>query len=272
MHRPLLAAVAFASTLTACSMVLTLQEAKEAMAESAETARVDAFTGSVVEVTTDFTLGQAVEDAAEELRAFLASQVPCSTVTREGATVSMDFGTLDDACVWNGRTYAGIASVTLVSAEAGRAEILHEWIGMTDGELSMDGSATVTWEAQTASRRVVHEVAWTNAAGDARTGSGDRTQTLIDRDQGIAAGIEVNGAQEWSGPAGDWKLDIDDVQMRGQDPVPQAGLYTLWLPNGKDASLAFTRLDEDTIEVVLTGGRQEHVWHVTAAGAEYQES
>ena len=258
--------------LTACSMVLTLQEAKDAMAESTETARVDAFSGSVTEITTDFTLGQAAEEAAEELRAFVQSQIPCSTVTREGTTVTMDFGTLDDACVWNGRTYAGVTSVTLVSAEPGHAEVLHEWVGMTDGELTMDGEATVTWDAEDASRHVVHEVAWTNAAGEARTGTGDRTQTLLDADQGISAGIEVNGSRAWTAPAGEWQLDIDGVQMRGQDPVPQAGTYTLWLPNGKDATLTFTRLDEGTIEVVLAGGQREHTWHVTAAGSEYQES
>ncbi|NOY27516.1 MAG: hypothetical protein GXP62_16760, partial [Oligoflexia bacterium] len=66
----------------------------------------------------------------------------------------------------------------------------------------------------------------------------------------------------------DWLLDIASVQMRGQDPVPQAGVYTLTTPAGKEATLSFTRLDEDTIQVVLGGGRKDIVWHVTAAGVE----
>lgn len=272
MTRRLFLAAAPLSLAVACFSSLTWQEASDALQESAETARVDAFTGSVVEVSTDFTLGQAAEDAAEELRAFVASQIPCSTVTREGLTVTMDFGSLDDSCLWNGRTYAGVAAVTLVSAEDGRAEVRHEWLGMTDGELTMDGSATVTWDGAASSRRVVHEIAWTNGEGDERIGSGDRLQTLIDPDQGIAAGIEVNGSREWSAPSGDWLLDIASVEMRPQDPVPQAGSYTLTIPTGKQATLAFARLDDDTIEVVLSGGREDHIWHVTALGSEYQES
>lgn len=258
--------------LTGCLETLTWREAADALDEAVASARVTGFSSGVVEITTDFTLGQAVEDAAEELRGFLESQVPCSTVTREGATVTMDFGTLDDACVWNGRTYAGVASVTLASVEAGRAEVVHEWVGMTDGLFTLDGGATVTWDAQAGTRTVQHEARWTDPEGVERTGAGDRVQSLLDPAAGVAGGILIVGEHTWSGPAGDWLLDVDAVEARPQDPVPQAGAYVLTLPSGKVATLSFARLDEDTIEVVLAGAREDHVWHVTATGAEYQES
>lgn len=257
--------------LTGCFETLTWREAADAMEEAAAFGRMETFTGGVVEITTDFTLGQAAEDAAEELRGFLQSQVPCSTVTREGATVTMDFGTLEDDGVWNGRTYAGVAAVTLASVEAGRAELVHDWTGMTDGFITMDGGATVVWDAQAGTRTVQHELTWTDEEGVERIGAGERVQRLLDESAGVQGGIRIDGERTWSGPAGDWLLDIEAVEARPQDPVPQAGAYVLTLPSGKVATLAFARVDEDTIEVVLSGSRQDHVWHVTSVGVEYQE-
>lgn len=270
--RPVPIAVALALPLTGCFETLTWREASDAMVEAAAAGRVSTFTSGVVEMTTDFTLGQAAEDAAQELADFVQSQIPCSTVTREGTTVTMDFGELGDLCVWNGRTYAGVASVTLDSVEAGWAVVTHAWDGMTDGFVTMDGSATVTWDAEAGTRRVEHVFEWTDVDGSARTGTGDRLQSLLDEDQGLSGGILIDGERGWSGPAGDWLLDIDMVQARPQDPVPQAGAYVLTLPSGKVATLSFSRIDEDTIEVVLSGAREDHVWHVTSTGTEYQES
>ncbi len=262
-----------AMLLTSCdALPMTWAEVSAALEESQTTARVDGFTSGIVEISTDFTMGQAVEDAAEELRAFLESQVPCSTVTRSNLTVTMDFGTLDDDCVWNGRTYAGVSQISLAELTDTTATIEHAWIGMTDGEITMDGGATVTWDADQASRHVTHEIVWTDAEGVERIGGGDRTQTLIDRDAGIEAGIVVQGSRDWATPDGDWVLSINDVEMRPQDPVPQDGEYQLANPKGKTATLTFARLDDDTIEVVLSGGREDHVWHVTSIGATYQES
>ncbi|MCB9779755.1 MAG: hypothetical protein H6742_14415 [Alphaproteobacteria bacterium] len=267
---PLLAAGALVP-LTGCfDQPLTWAEVQEALRQSQHTARIDAFTGQVVEISTDFTLGQAAQDAAEELRSFLESQVPCSTVTRDGLSVSMDFGTLDDQCVYNGRTYAGVTTITLVEVGEGSAVVQHDWDGMTDGEVVMDGGATVTWDADAGTRTVVHEIDWT-IDGEQYTGSGDRTQALLDPSAGLKGGIRIEGSREWEGPAGLWTLDIAGVEARPQDPVPQAGVYTLLTPNDKTATLTFRRIDDDTIEVVLAGGRQDHVWHVTALGAEYQD-
>jgi hypothetical protein len=39
-------------------------------------------------------------------------------------------------------------------------------------------------------------------------------------------GIEVKGNRHWTGNAGAWDVAITGVQMRPQDPVPQAGSFT----------------------------------------------
>jgi len=57
------------------------------------------------------------------------------------------------------------------------------------------------------------------------------------------------------------------VQMRAIDPVPQAGAYSLATPEGHDLGLSFMRLDDETIQVTMTGGRRDRVFEVTSAGA-----
>ncbi|MFN7142831.1 MAG: hypothetical protein ACK4YP_03580 [Myxococcota bacterium] len=246
--------------LLACDHTLTNAEAREALEEAVASAKAEAVTGGVVELATGVTLGAAVEDAAEELRAFAASQVPCSTVTRVGATVTIDFGALEDACTWNGHTYAGVATV-IVEANTDAVEVTHLWEGLTNGEVTVDGGATVTWSD--ASRRVVHDVTWTDGERTVQAG-GDRTQRLLDPDAGIAGGIVVDGERHWVTDGEGWDLAIEGVEMRGQDPVPQAGVYTVTTPAGKRAVLSFARLDDDTIEVTLTGTRRPQTFEVTS--------
>lgn len=247
--------------LFGCGEAMTRQEAAVALDEALASAQAEVVVGEVVEVSTAFTLGQAVEDAAEELRAWWASQAACAVVTREGATVVVDFGDLGDACTWEGRTWGGVYTLTVERAEADDVLVTHSWEAFTDGTLTVDGIAEVTWAADAGTRRVVHALDWTD--GDrAFTGSGDRTQALLDPEAGLAGGIVVSGERAWTSDAGDWRLDIDAVEMRGMDPVPQAGVYTLENPAGKSATLEFSRLDEDTIAVVLTSGRWSRTWEV----------
>ncbi|MFZ5475600.1 MAG: hypothetical protein ACOZNI_02395 [Myxococcota bacterium] len=253
-------------TLLGCGDTLTNAEAREALEEAVAAAKSEALTGEVVEITTDFTIGEAVEDAAEELRAFLASQVPCSTVTRDGNSVTVDFGTLDDACTYEGRTYAGVVTVT-IDRNDDEVVVQHDWEGLTDGEITVDGGATVTWTSvDTITRHVVHELTWTDGERTV-VASGDRTQALVDPEQGLAGGIRIDGERAWEGESGAWDLAIDGVQVRPQDPCPEAGVYTLTTPADKVATLTFERVDEDTIRATLTGTRRDLAWEITSAGA-----
>ena len=74
----------------------------------------------------------------------------------------------------------------------------------------------------------------------------------------------MNGERNWHGPRGDWHLDIEDVEIRGQDPVPQAGSYHLTTPRDKDLSATFERIDDDTIQVTLQGPTRKMVFRITS--------
>ena len=93
-----------------------------------------------------------------------------------------------------------------------------------------------------------------------------RALAALDPLLGLAGGVEIDGWRDWQGTRGEWHLDIDEVEVRGQDPVPQSGQYALTTPENKLVTLAFERLDEDTITVTLTSARRERVFEVTAAG------
>jgi len=244
---------------------LTYEEALEALEEAAVSAKGEAMTMGIIEISTEFTMGDAVEAAAQELYDFLVSQIDCSEVSLDGNTVTVDFGTLDDACVYSGYTYAGLWAITIESNDADGVQVTHQWTGLTNGDLSLDGSADVDWSAGATSRHVVHEVSWTDAE-HSLVASGDRTQSLLDPADGLDAGIVVDGSRQWTSETGDWLLDIDQVEMRGQDPVPQSGVYSLTTPVDKVLTLTFERLDDDTIKCTLEGTRRTWVFEVTSAG------
>jgi hypothetical protein len=262
--------VGLALIWAACTTNMTYREALEAMAASATSAKGEAMTQEIIEISTDFTIGEAVEDAAADLAAWLESQIECSTVTRAGHTVTVDFGTLADDCTYNGHTYAGQWAVSIHSNTEDEVYVEHAWTALTNGEVTLDGTADVTWSSAASSRRVVHDITWTDAE-DSVDVTGDKTQVLLDPAAGIEAGIVVNGSRDWTAATGTWSLEIDAVEMRGQDPVPQAGSYALTTPDAKLAELVFTRLDEDTIECVLSAGTKSWTFEVSSSGQVSEE-
>ena len=244
---------------------MTYREALEAVEQAAISGKGEALTGEIIEISTDFTLGQAAAEAAEELYLWLESQIPCSTVSLADHTVTVDFGDLADACTYNEHTYAGIWEIAIQAAEEGGVVVDHGWTGLTNGDVTLDGTAQVTWSGGDASRRVVHAVTWSDPERTVEA-SGDRLQTLIDPDLYLAGGIEIDGDRDWAVDGDDWHLDIDQVEMRGQDPVPQAGEYVLTTPADKTVTLAFERIDENTIRCTLTAPNKTWTFDVSRSG------
>lgn len=246
---------------------LSGDEARQALDETMASDRAMALTTETIEVTTSFTIGAGIEAAAEELRTFLDSQIPCSTVTLESNTLTVDYGSLGDQCVYHGKTYAGVHTITLVRNDLDSVEVSHSWQDMTDGTVTVSGAATVTWDATLLTRRVQHDLSWVGPGGQSVDASGDRLQRLVAPAQGIDGGVRIDGERQWVSDRGSWDLQIDGVEVRAQDPVPQLGTYTLTTANGKELALTFMRLDDDTIQVTMSGTRTERVFLVHRSGA-----
>ena len=251
---------------------MNLEEVKEALAMMLASAEGEDATTSTIEVTTDFTIGDAVEAAAEELRAFWASQAPCTEVTRDGATVTVDYGTLADSCTYKGRTYAGIHRFTVASTERLELEVDHDWQDFTNGEVTVNGTADVTWSGNDNTRNVVHALTWTGQHGEIFA-EGDRVQQLIEPAQGLLGGVRIDGDRTWhrtQEPDRIWTLFIDAIEVRLQDPAPQAGTYTLQNPDGKQIGVSFERQDEATIRVKVSGAREDYQFDIGLLGVPRQ--
>jgi hypothetical protein len=245
---------------------LSPSEMREAVEEASFESQASALTGNTVEITTNFTIGKAVEEAAEELRAFYASQLPCAAVSREGRTVSVEYGANGGECLHRGQRFTGRHSVTVERTEPGEVQVSHSWESLSNGRVKVDGTAVVTWSSTDQSRRIRHDVTWTRLSdGLGGTGTGERTQRPLA--SGLAEGFRIDGERTWAGARGDWSLSIDGVQMRWQDPVPQAGRYTLDTPKGVTVTLDFERVDETTIKVTFDNGRRTRTFNVRSTGA-----
>jgi hypothetical protein len=242
---------------------VTGSELRLAVDESVWTGQVEAVQQDIIEISTSFRLGDAVAAARAGVQAFIASQSACATVTATGeGGLTIDFGDLDDACTYRGRHYAGVITIAL-AIEGDQAVVGHEFAGFSDGVVTVDGSAEVTWTAE--SRRVVTDLSF-DRAGHVTELNGDRVQRLIDEQAGLAGGVVVDGERAWHNERGEFSLAIDGVELRPADPVPQAGAYHLVLPGDRQVDLAFERVDADTIEVRVAGPRRDRVFWVSSTG------
>jgi hypothetical protein len=229
---------------------LTYAQAKEALDEATLATEASTLLDGSVEISTTFTIGQAVEAAAQQIRDFIGSQLPCAELTLTGATLTVDYGKKPGNCTFKGHTYSGSHSITVARNGDGDVEVDHTWTDLTNGKVKVSGTAEVTWSLSAKTRRVVHSLTWTRvSSGRTAVGSGDRTQTVLEG--GLIEGIRVDGSREWQGAAGTWDLAIDGVEMRWVDAVPQAGAYVLRTPKDKSLTMSFLRVDETTIKVTI---------------------
>jgi hypothetical protein len=256
-----------ASFGTACDRdALTAAEAKESVEELVVSDQAMGVATGSLELSTNFTIGAAVKDAAGELLAFIKSQLPCAEITKEEATLTIVYGAQSGACTWKGKTYSGTHRITVVSTEPGSLTVDHEWDKLSDGVVSVTGSAHVVWTSKEPSRTIDHKLTWTRLS-DSRTGTGEGHRVQVPLPGGISEGILVDGTRSWTSQKGEWLLTIDQIEIRWIDPVPQAGSYHLDTPSGKSATVSFSRVDENTIAVTFATGKAHFTFNVTKAGA-----
>ncbi len=278
-HLTQIAALGLALLLTACpkdktdasSSSMSLSEARDAVDESTVESQAAALTTSNVELTTSFTIGKAVEDAATELGKFIGTQLPCADVSIAQATLTVKYGVKPGTCTYRGHTFSGTHTVKISRNDEAQVLVDHTWVDLSNGTVKVNGTAHVTWAGEPAPhtpqwfRRVQHDLTWTRVRdGKTGHGSGDRTQRPLAG--GLAEGIQVDGSRTWQGPAGRWDLAIESVQMRWADPIPQSGTYRLATPKGRSLEVTFERIDADSIRVTLKSGSRSFRFMVNGVG------
>lgn len=244
---------------------VTYAEAKQSLEESAASSQASDLTGSSIELSTNFTIGGAVKDAAGQLKTFIGSQLACAEITLAEAKLTVEYGAKPGECTYRGHRFSGTHEISVARNDEGDVLVEHTWTKFSNGVVKVDGTANVTWSKANVSRRVEHTLTWTRIAdGVTGTGKGDRTQRPLAG--GIEQGFRVDGHRSWDGKSGHWDLGISGVEMRWADPVPQAGTYTLSTPKGKSLSLSFDRVDENRIRVTLASGEKEFKFVVARTG------
>jgi hypothetical protein len=264
----LLALLAIPFALSACPKedALSASEAQESLEEASASSQAEGLTSATVDISTNFTIGEAVEKAASDLKAFVNSQLPCAEVTLSGATLTVRYGVNPGNCVYHGHTFSGTTAITVSRDDMNDVVVDHQWTNLSNGIVELNGTAHVTWNFNDKTRHITHDLTWTHlATGRTGEGTGDRTEQPLAG--GIAQGFQVDGSRSWTGQKGTWDLAIDGVQMQWTDPVPQAGTYSLSTPYKKTVTMSFNRVDSDTIKVTVAGPKHEFSFNVSKAGA-----
>lgn len=245
---------------------LTAAQAQESLEEAQASSQAEGLTSATVDISTNFTIGEAVEQAAQDLKTFIGSQLPCADVSSSGSTLTVVYGAKAGNCVYRGHTFSGTSAITITKDDMNDVIVDHVWTKLSNGVIQLDGTAHVTWSASDKTRHITHDLTWTQlATGRTGEGTGDRTEQALAG--GIAQGFQVDGSRSWKGSRGTWDLAIDGVQMQWTDPVPQAGTYSLSTPFDKTVSMSFNRVDADTIKVTVSGPKHEFSFNVSKAGA-----
>jgi hypothetical protein len=228
---------------------LTTAEAQDALDEVQTGSQAQALTSDSIEISTHFTIGDAVEKAADEVRSFVQTELPCADVALSGSTLTVQYGA-HGTCLFHGHTFTGTHTISVSKNDAGEVVVDHVWAGLSNGKVEVDGTATVTWNLADPSRHVVHDLKWTRLS-DSRTGEGhaDFVQRPLNGD--LSVGFTEDGSRTWDGQRGHWELDMNDLAMRWADPVPESGSITLVTPRDKTVTATFERKDATTIHVTF---------------------
>jgi len=260
-----LLAIPFALSACPKEAELTAGEAQQSLEEASDSSQASNLASATVDISTHFTIGGAVQNAANELKAFVASQLPCAETTLSGATLTVRYGVNPGNCVYNGHTFSGTSTITVSKNDMSEVIVDHTWTGLSNGIVELDGTAHVTWNFADKTRHVQHDMKWTHLKTQ-RTGEGKGDRTEAPLAGGIAEGIQIDGTRSWTGQRGTWDLSIDGVQMRWADPVPQAGTYSLSTPFKKTVTMSFARVDATTIKVTVAGPKRDFSFNVSEAG------
>ncbi|WP_394823146.1 hypothetical protein [Pendulispora albinea] len=244
---------------------LSQSEALEVVEEASLSSQASSLSSASIDISTNFTIGGAVEKAAGELRAFVGSQLPCADTTLIGDALSIVYGAKGGNCTYRGHVFSGKTQVKITRNDSGNVIVDHTWTDFSNGKIKLNGTAEVTWNLQNPSRRVIHHLVWTRLSdGRTGTGTGDRTDAPLDGD--ITRGVVENGNLGWEALHGRWDLHIQGLEMRWSDPVPQAGTLILETPKDQSVTITYARVDADSIKVMAVCNGRSFSFTVNALG------
>lgn len=249
----------FQSPLSAPEATDTVQRALRAHA-------ADTYWTTTLDLTTEQTIGERHDAAAQTVADWFASQAPCATSTLTGnadaATLTLDFGTVAGACVWQGASTTGQWTLDFTDALDNGHSIDHTWTSLHHGELDLDGTATVTVPSSGDARTVTTDHVWTDPDGTVDV-QGTHTLQWLD----LAAGeLHLDGSRQWTDEEGTWSLEVVDCAFFLDEAIPYTGTWTITRPDDRTVDLVFGRDGEGETTVTLDGTWRSWVFVVMPEG------
>jgi hypothetical protein len=256
--------------LTAACGQVSREDAEDALDQVALAVQAHALMATIVELAAPTRTGVPTATAASDLGSSIERLVGCATTTVTDDTVLIDFGTAARPCTYAGRTLSGCAQLRVLENSADTLVIDHYWVAssardchdddFTDGALTVDGTATVTWDLATARRDVVQrDLVW-RANSNTRTTSA--AGTLAEQDLQPKTGVRVDGAQTWTTEGAEWQLQSTDVSIGFDDYLPSAGTHLVTNPSGALITISYARADNAHTRVQVVGGGSDFTFDV----------
>ena len=112
---------------------LTLGEATAALEQASDAGQAEGLTSASVDISTKFTIGQAVADSAAELKSFIGAQLPCAEIMVEDATLTVVYGAKFGTCTYKGQRFSGRHAIRLDRNEDAEVRVHHQWTELSNG-------------------------------------------------------------------------------------------------------------------------------------------
>jgi hypothetical protein len=155
-----------AMLLMACSSssngeTLSSGQALESVNEASTNNQASQLASASIDVSTKFTLGVDAQTALTHIASFVATNLPCASVSISGSELSIQYGANTASCMYNGLTFSGTQTISIDTISDTEVKVDHAWTNLSDGVVVINGVAQVTWNATDATRMVATNISWT---------------------------------------------------------------------------------------------------------------
>lgn len=266
---PAIALLAACVPLVGCGRV-SREDAEAAIDQAALASQAEALMAQIVELGGEIPAEGSVEQAAESLATTIRRRIECVDATVSADTVQLDFGAPDRPCAWAGRTLSGCAWLRVLQNTADTVVVDHYWVtgserdchgdDFSDGAMTVDGTATVTWTTATGARQVAqHDIVWRqNGATRTASASGD----LIEHALSDPAGVRFDGSQEWTSDGAAWRVTSGDIALAWDDFLPRSGTHRVIDPAGDELIITYERDADGRTQVRVEGDGDSFAFEV----------
>ena len=245
--RAILGAVVLALPACSGSDTLKARDVYAIVDEIDLAVRAEALVEPTVLLASNFAYGATSPEDAAKRAADGISAPPCIETVQRGAAVSIVYSPTQSLCGSGDRfntqvALSGEQTITFLQADGETSSIDHAWKGISNGYLTVDGTAhvTTTTTANAFSQRVVNTLSWVRGS-DSKTGHGhdDRTSAVTATEDAQAPSL--TGLRTWESDAGSWELRPVDARLQSSTGgVPFVGTFAVITPTKLALTLSLT--------------------------------